>query len=150
LSPGPLDEDPPHGLGGGGEEVAAAVEVLVTHQPQIGLMDQRGGVEGMAGGFRGQARGGELPQLVVDERQEVGSSLAVAGSGSVKEAGHRGHAATKFISNWRQNHWKPRVIGHTCRWADTNSSTPSHSWPREVKMRCATSPSSSPCPPRAR
>jgi hypothetical protein len=37
------------------------------------------------------ARGGELPQLVVDERQEIGSSLAVACPGSIEEAGHIGH-----------------------------------------------------------
>jgi hypothetical protein len=36
-------------------------------------------------------RGGELPQLAVDERHEVGSSLAVACRGNTEEAGHAGH-----------------------------------------------------------
>jgi hypothetical protein len=40
--------------------------------------------------FRGQARGGELPQLVATERQEVGSSLALACRGGIEEAGHLG------------------------------------------------------------
>ena len=45
----------------------------------------------LVGGFGGQARGGELPQLVVHERQQVGSSLAVATRGGIEEAGHIGH-----------------------------------------------------------
>jgi hypothetical protein len=36
-------------------------------------------------------RGGELPQLVADERQEVGSSLAVACRGRIEALGHIGH-----------------------------------------------------------
>jgi hypothetical protein len=43
------------------------------------------------GASGGHAGGGEFPQLVVDERQEVGSSLAVACRGSIEEAGHIGH-----------------------------------------------------------
>ena len=65
---GVVNEDSPHGLGGGGEEVAAAVELLISDQPQVGFVNQRGGVEGVAGGFGGHARGGELPELIVDER----------------------------------------------------------------------------------
>jgi hypothetical protein len=56
----------------------------------------------VAGGFRGHARGGELAQLVIDERQEVGRSLAVAASGSIQEVGHIRHASV-FIDYWRQN-----------------------------------------------
>jgi hypothetical protein len=45
----------------------------------------------VAGGFGRHARGGKGPQLVVDERQEVGGGLAVAGHGSIEEAGYLGH-----------------------------------------------------------
>jgi hypothetical protein len=78
-----------------GEEVPATVEVLIPDQPQVRLVDEGGGVEGLAGGFGGHACGGELPQLVVDERQEVGG-LSVAGRGSIKEAGHIGHGARVY------------------------------------------------------
>jgi len=37
------------------------------------------------------ARGGELPQSVVHERQQVGHDPAVTGRGSIKEARHLGH-----------------------------------------------------------
>jgi hypothetical protein len=40
--------------------------------------------------FHGPACGGALPQLVVDERQEVGSSPAVACRGRIEEAGYVG------------------------------------------------------------
>jgi hypothetical protein len=43
----------------------------------------------LARSFRGHARG-ELPQLVTDERQEVGSSLAVTCGGRIEEAGQIG------------------------------------------------------------
>jgi hypothetical protein len=54
-------------------------------------VDQGGGVEGVAGGSGGHSRGGELPQLVVCVRQQVGRGPAVAGRGRIKEAGHLGH-----------------------------------------------------------
>ena len=69
LPPGAFDKDPTHGLGGSGEEVPPTVELLVADQPQVRLVDEGGGDEGVAGGFGGHARGGQLPQLVVHERQ---------------------------------------------------------------------------------
>ena len=90
--PGVVDQHPPHRLGRGGEEVRFAVEVLVPDQPQVSLMNQGGGVEGVPGSLRGHPRGRELPQLVVDEREQVGRRLAVAGRGGVEEASDLGHA----------------------------------------------------------
>jgi hypothetical protein len=54
-------------------------------------VNQGGGVEGVAGGFRGQARGGELTQLVYDERQQVGGGPAVAAGGGFDQSGNFGH-----------------------------------------------------------
>jgi len=66
---GVVDQDPAHRFGGGGEKVPSTIEVLVPDQPQVGLMDQRGGVEGISGLLRGHPRGGESSQLVVHERK---------------------------------------------------------------------------------
>ena len=66
-------------------------------------MNQGGGLEGVVGGLTGHARGGELPQLVVHEREQVGGGLAVTGGGSVEEAGHIGHH-NKCIPCRRRNH----------------------------------------------
>ncbi len=55
LMPGLLDEDAPHRLGCGGEEVAAILPgraVPVADQPEEGLVDQRGRLEGLSVGSR--------------------------------------------------------------------------------------------------
>ena len=60
-----------HGFGGGGEEVPPAIPPPIwpdADQTDISLVDQGGGLEGLAGILRGQPRGGELAQLVVDQR----------------------------------------------------------------------------------
>src|SRR5262249_48185683 len=70
-----------HGLGGGGEEVPAAVPVpglLPARQPQVRLVHQRGRLQGLAGLFVGQFLGRELAQLVVDQRQELLRGRGVA------------------------------------------------------------------------
>ena len=65
-------------------------------QAQVRLVDQGGGVERVAGRLGGHARGGELAQLVVDERQQLGGGLAVARLGGVEEASHVGHGGAHF------------------------------------------------------
>jgi hypothetical protein len=47
-------------------------------QPQVGLVDQGGGAEGLARLLLGQPLGGELAQLVVDQRQQLAGRLRVA------------------------------------------------------------------------
>ncbi len=91
LRTGAVDEDPAHGFGRCGEEVGSAGEQPVPDQSQVRLVHEGGGVEGVAGSFRRHAHGRELPQLVVDEREQVGGSPTVAGRGRVKEAGYIGH-----------------------------------------------------------
>jgi hypothetical protein len=68
------------------EEVAAAEELLVPNQTQIGFIDQSGGVEGVAPSF-----GGKLPQFVKDEQAHLRGGLAVAGLGRFKKAVDFGH-----------------------------------------------------------
>ena len=65
-----------------------------SDQPKVRLMDQGGGLEGVLGGLAGHARGGELAQLVVDEREQVGGGLAVTGRRGVQESRHVGHSAS--------------------------------------------------------
>ena len=65
-----FDENAAHGLGGSGEEVPAAVELLIADQPQVRLVDEGRGVEGVAGPSPAILAAASFPQLVVDERQE--------------------------------------------------------------------------------
>jgi hypothetical protein len=47
----------------------------------------------VTGIFAGHPLGGELAQLIVDEREKVGGGLAVTGRGRIEEPGYIGHSA---------------------------------------------------------
>jgi hypothetical protein len=93
--PGILDEDAAHGLRGGPEEVAPAVprrRLVSTHEAQVRLMDQGGRLESVARPIGGQPGGGQFPQLVIDEGQEIRGGPAVLTAGGFQQAGDVGHA----------------------------------------------------------
>ena len=74
LLPSLFHQDPPHGLGRRCEEVPPAVPVLRlldVDQPNIGLVNQRGGLQGLPRPFVGKLRGGQFTQLFIDQRQEL-------------------------------------------------------------------------------
>ena len=74
LVAGSFDENAPHGLGGGGEEVAPTIPVLgLLHvdQPLVGFMDEGRRLERLPGLFASQPYRGQLPELVVDEGQQL-------------------------------------------------------------------------------
>ena len=74
--PGVLDQDPPHGLGRRGEEVAASVPGPVgidADQPQVRLVHQRRGLERLPGRLPRHPLRGQPPQLVVDQGQQLAS-----------------------------------------------------------------------------
>ncbi len=73
LPPGGIDQNAPHRLGGGGEEVSPTfppLGLLDIHQPQVHLVDESGGLQGLPRRFVGQASGREFLQFVVHQRQE--------------------------------------------------------------------------------
>ena len=76
---GVVHQHPAHGLGGGAEEVPAALpgHVPVAHQAQEGLVDQGRGLKGVAGPLAGHAPQGQGAQLVVDQLQQARPALAV-------------------------------------------------------------------------
>ena len=66
-------------------------------------MDQGGRLEGVAGRLGRQPGGGELPQLVVDEREQLGRGLRVAGRGRVEESGDVGHVGRVYPAAGRRS-----------------------------------------------
>ena len=62
--------------------------VLAVHQPEVRLVDQGRGLERLAGLLLGQLLGGQLAQLVVDQRQELLGRLRVALLDGREDAGH--------------------------------------------------------------
>jgi hypothetical protein len=71
LAAGLFDKDAAHGRGGGGKEVGAAVPALgctYLGQAQVGLMDQRCGLQCLSGLFLGELLRRQVAQLVIDKR----------------------------------------------------------------------------------
>ncbi len=85
------NQHPPHRLGGRGEEMGFAVELLIPDQPHVRLMNQGGGVECVPRSFSSHPRGREPAQFVVDEREEVGGRLLITGRGSFQKVSDLGH-----------------------------------------------------------
>src|SRR5262249_39384881 len=89
-----IDEDPPHRLGGSGEEVSAAVPVpplALPHPPQVGFVDQGGGLQRLAPRFVGQALSSQLGQFVVDQRQQLLGGAGIALFDVGQDAGNFTH-----------------------------------------------------------
>jgi hypothetical protein len=75
--------------------VAAVGEVkraVRPDQPQVGLVDQGGGVERLAGLFLGHVSGGQPAQLVIDHWEQLGDGLFVAGLDGVQDPRDLTHA----------------------------------------------------------
>jgi hypothetical protein len=92
LAAGGVDKDATHGLGRGGEEVAATIELLIADQPHVGFVNKSRGIERLTGHFGRHPHSRELPQLVIDERQEVLGCAAVAGLSRFEKACDVGHS----------------------------------------------------------
>src|SRR5262245_46827661 len=65
--------------------------MLVINEPQKRLMHQRRRLERLPWLLLGQPSCCQLPQLVVDQRQELLSGLGVARVNTIKNVGHIGH-----------------------------------------------------------
>ena len=108
LAAGGLDEDAAHGLGGGGEEVAAMVPLVAVgraNQPEVRFVDEGGRLKRVAGRFGGQPGGGEAAQFVVDQRQQLSSGVGVAPV-------HRAQQLRDFVQRFPRQE-RPPKRGHS-------------------------------------
>src|SRR5262245_5442040 len=67
--------------------VLPAQALLGDHQPQIGLVDQGGGLEGVVAPLAPQALPRDLPQLVVEERHQAVRGPRVAAAQRLDDRG---------------------------------------------------------------
>src|SRR5262249_39618818 len=77
-----------------GKEVSAAVpvlELLHVHQSQVDLVDQGGSLERLARCLLGHLLGGQPPQLVVNQRQQLLGGVRVALLDGVQDASDLTH-----------------------------------------------------------
>jgi hypothetical protein len=87
---GVVDEDQAHGLGGGGEEVAAVGDVgegVAVEESEEDLVDEGGGLEGVAGPLAAQEPAGDAAQLGVDGADESLLGVLAAGADLAEEGG---------------------------------------------------------------
>jgi hypothetical protein len=89
-----VDEDAAHGLGAGGEEVAARVPPLngvSIHQSEVRFMDERRRLQGLSRLFSGQLRCRQFAQFVVDEWQQSARGAWVALLDAREDSGDLAH-----------------------------------------------------------
>jgi hypothetical protein len=72
-------EDAAHRLGSGPEEVSPATEVRIrtAHQPQPGLMHERGGLQRLVGRLIRHACHRQLAQFLIDQRKQFIGGLGI-------------------------------------------------------------------------
>ena len=91
---GLIDQNSPHGFGGGGEKMPAVVPAglgLVADEPELGLMNQGRGLQCLSRLFLGELSRSQLPQLVIDQGQEFFASLRIPLLDFGQDAGEIGH-----------------------------------------------------------
>ena len=88
-----LDQNPPHRFGCRCEEMSLAVPLPVGRvlDPQPGFVNQRGGLEGLAGAFLGKLVRGQAAQFVIDQRQQFRARVRFAALDCLQHVGHVNH-----------------------------------------------------------
>src|SRR5436190_1670371 len=104
LVPRVIDKNPPHGFGGSGKEMAAAVPQILSQwveQTQVGFVNQRRRFERLPRFFLGQLLRSQFAKLIVNERKEVFRGMGIALGNRVqypRKFLHAHHGRTSFES----------------------------------------------------
>ena len=80
MSSGMVDEHASHGVGGDGEELCpvAPLGACLVHQPQVGLVDERGGGECVALRLEPELPVRHAGQVAVDQRNQALQGIGIA------------------------------------------------------------------------
>ena len=90
--PGMVDEDPAHHLRARGQKMRAVVEGdrPGIHQPNEGLVHERGGLQGVAGTLARHVPARDLVHFAVDQRHEVVERRFITGTPPIQQCRDRG------------------------------------------------------------
>ena len=94
LAPCPLDQDTTHRFGGRRKKVRAIGERrigIAARQTQPGLVNERGGLQRVAGSFIGHARASKLAEFVIDQGQEFARRISTPLLRTIKNEGNSAH-----------------------------------------------------------
>jgi hypothetical protein len=80
VPPGVIHQNLPHGARGDAEEVGpvAVLESSLIRQPEVGLVDQARGAEGVTGALAPKGAMGDPARLLVDQRNQPGHDVGMA------------------------------------------------------------------------
>jgi hypothetical protein len=119
FAPRHFNENAPHCLTCGCEEMVSAVPLLLRRasQPQPGFMNEGGGLQSLARGFVRHSMRGKLAQFVVNERKQFLSGLGLALLQAVEDArdlAHERRIEEKFgmsipEGTWGANAWPATI-----------------------------------------
>ena len=111
FAPGTFDQQMPHGLRRGGEEMAAAriLAVRTINEPEPGLVNKSSRLKCVPLGLLGHLGGGEFPELFVHQRQEFLRSFGIALLDGIQQSGHVAHSS--FVTAGGKN-FKPLIFAH--------------------------------------
>ena len=120
VAAGAVDKDPAHCFGGGAKEMRAVgkVKSLCASEPEIGLVDQRRGLEGVAGTFGSHSSNRDRPQFVINELVKPVQGMGISAGGVVEELGYGVHdrrnsrlatCATLSSGSWWLRGYSPKV-----------------------------------------
>jgi hypothetical protein len=90
MTTGVIDQNAPHKLGSYSKKVGPALPIGRALLPefQVSLVNQGGSLQGTVGAFAPHVTPGQLPQFVIDQRDERGCSTFVPLGQLRKEEGH--------------------------------------------------------------
>lgn len=89
---GVIEEDTPHGPGGGAEEVSAVGPsgAGLIDEAEVGFVDEGGAAEGMSAAFLQKEDASDPAEFVIDERDHGFEGFGVAFGPTVEESGDSG------------------------------------------------------------
>ena len=113
-----VDQHPSHQLGRDGEELRAVlpVGVLLIHELEVGLVDERRGLQRVLGPLSPEMRVRDPVQFLVDERHQVIEGIAIALVPGEQEGGYVGRhggpaAGERNVAKHTRKTWSRAVLG---------------------------------------
>jgi hypothetical protein len=97
--PRSLNENSPHRLRGGTNEMSTILKFLVAHKSQERLMDQSGRLQGLSRFFTAELLRRKFPQFVVNNRQQKVSGLRIATPNLIKNLRQFVHTRSWIVSD---------------------------------------------------
>ena len=104
---GVVHQDPPHHARRQAEELGPVppVDPALVHQPEIGLVHQGGGLEGVAGGLAAQVLGCQAMQLLVDHGEHLIEALLVAPAPVQQPLGDGARGGGRIVGHAGMEEW---------------------------------------------